>query len=456
MKDNLASVLGGTPRRRWATLFLAGLILRLPVLLLVAANPSRAVMPGDPPGYYQLALNLQERGIYSMSYGEPYRIDASRTPGYPLFLASVFSLAGGPSEFAVTLVQSLLHALSGVLLAVLGEKLFRSVPVGVMGALLWAVAPIPAIFAGLFLTEILFTALYLVLLLLLTDTTLVRVAIAGALLGIAILVRPIGIVLWPSLLPALCVDSTWRKSIVRCILFSAMVAAVLAPWIYRNYAVYKVPTLATVQGTNLLYNIAAGYIALRDGVNLTDARNEAGRYYLQFLSDTGQHPVGEMEESEAMSSAAIRLLLADPLRAIWFNGLQSLNGFRPGASYFIIYLEPETLSPGDVSEGELSPAVSNIGRPEVLLVTIVLTAFYGLLYLLVAIGTLQILKNRNWMALALLVIPCFLMLYAPGISSNARFRLPLEPGFYLLAGVALCQSLPAILYRFTRRPAAAS
>jgi hypothetical protein len=285
---------------------------------------------------------------------------------------------------------------------------------------------------------------------------MVRTAIAGLVLGIAILVRPIGITLWPSLLPALCIGFSWRRSVARCILFCIMVAAVLAPWIYRNDVVSRTPTLATVQGTNLLYNTAAGYIAVRDGVNLKEARDKAGQYYFQFLAENGLHPETEGEESEAMSSAAMRILAADPLRAIWFNGLQSLNGFRPGASYFIIYLEPETLNPSALSEGEMSPAVSNLERPEVLVVTILLSAFYGMLFLLTAIGAIQIIKDRNWMALALLVVPCFLMLYAPGVSSNARFRLPLEPGFCLLAGVALCRSIPAIYARIARRPAAIS
>jgi 4-amino-4-deoxy-L-arabinose transferase-like glycosyltransferase len=446
-----APILRSIAAHRLTALLVFGLILRLPVILLVAENPTRAVPMGDPPGYHQLALNLYQRGIYSMSPGAPFVIDASRTPGYPLFLAGVFHLAG-PSDLAVVLVQSLIHALTGVLLAVLGERLFRSRRIGVTGAVLWAIAPLPAVFAGIFLTEILFTLFFLLLLLAVTGGGYRRAAAAGALLGIAILIRPIGIFLWPSLLPALCLGAGWRKAAVRCALFSITMGLALAPWLIRNQVLFSRPTLAAVQGVNLLYNNAAGYVAWRDGLHLKEAREVVDGYYRAYLAENGLHPANGTEESDAMSAAGMQVLLADPVRAVWFNALDALNGFRPGASYLVVFLEPGTIYPNSLSEGELSPAVSNISRPEVLGITVAVTIFYGIVFLLTGVGILHLLRDRNWLPLALLILPCFLLLYLPGISSNARFRLPLEPGFFLLAGVAIHQTIPC-LYRRLRRKA---
>jgi asparagine N-glycosylation enzyme membrane subunit Stt3 len=152
-----------------------------------------------------------------------------------------------------------------------------------------------------------------------------------------------------------------------------------------------------------------------------------------------------------MYSAAMRMLLADPFRAIWFNALNSLNGLRPGASYLIMYLELGKINPDSVTNGELSPAISNIGQPEILLVTVVLSVFYGLLYLLSAIGILQLLWERKWMALALLVVPCILIMYIPALASNARFRIPIEPILCLLAALALCKAIPSFLEYFSKR-----
>jgi len=439
----------GAPWRRYLGFFLLGFLLRLPVLVLAVANPARAIPPGDAPGYYQLAVNLVQHGAFSPSSSAPFQPDPFRTPGYPLFLALIFFLAGS-STLAVVFAQSLLHAVTGLVIVRLGEKVFGSLRIGVIGCLLWAIAPLPAIFAGLLLTEILFTAVFLTLLLVITETHLMYSALGGALLGAAILVRPVGIFLWPSLLPALSLGVGWRRAIAKCILFSAMVAAVIAPWLYRNYHIFGRVTLEAVQN-NLLYYNAAGYITWRDGITLGEARDAATRYYQQYLAEKGLHPANAVEESDAMSSAAIRMLLADPFRAIWFNGLDSLNGLRPGASYFIIYLEPGIITPDSTTNGELSPASSNIARPEVLLVTILLSIFYGVLYLLSAIGILQLLWDRKWTALVLLVVPCLLIMYAPALASNARFRIPIEPVLCLLAAWALGEVIPAFVSRVLLR-----
>jgi hypothetical protein len=444
------SFLGSAAWRRYLVLFLLGFLLRLPVLFLAFANPARAIPPGDAPGYYQLAINLFQHGVFSPSSAAPFQPDAFRTPGYPLFLALIFFLTGS-STLAVVFAQSLLHAVTGLVIVRLGEKVLGSLRIGVVGCVLWMIAPLPAIFAGLLLSEILFTAFFLVLLLVLTETRLVYSALGGALLGAAILIRPIGIFLWPSLIPALCLGIGWRRAIAKCALFSAMVAAVIAPWLYRNYLNFGSPTLATVQGGNLLNYNAAGYITWRDGLTLGEARDVATRYYQQYLAEKGLHPATAVEESDAMSSAAMRILLADPLRAIWFNALNSLNGFRPGASYLLMYLEPGKINPDSVTNGEVSPAISNINRPEVLLVTVLLSMFYGLLFLLSAIGVLQLLWYRKWMAMALLVVPCILIMYIPALASNARFRIPIEPILCLLAAWALCKVIPSLLEHFSKR-----
>jgi len=443
------------PWRRYAAVFLLGLLLRIPALLLVIADPARAVPPGDAPGYLQLAINLLGYGVFSQGTGTPYLPDAFRTPGYPFFLALVFGTAG-TSVIAVVAAQSILHALTGVMVLRLGEKEFGSIRVGVIGALIWLVAPVPSIFAGILLSEIVFTSLFLLLLWCLSAPSLWRAAIGGAVLGGGILVRPIAVLLWPALLPSLCWGSNGRRALVKCALFSATLAAVVAPWIYRNVLAFGKPTLAAVQGYNLLYYNAAGYIAMRDGLNLGEARTVVDEHYHNYLQEENLHPATMMEESEAMSAAAARILAADPIRSIIFNGWNSLNGFRPGVSYFFMFIAPDSMTPDDTIAGELSPAASHLDRPEILLTTVLLSAFYGMLFLLAAAGLIRLIWTRSWKILVWLGLPCAVLMYAPGLSSNARFRIPVEPFLCLLAAVALSDLLPRLISRITRAFPAAS
>ena len=452
MRDFLSRVqafLERPPWRRYAAAFLLGLLLRIPVLLLVIADPARAVPPGDAPGYLQLAVNLLGYGVFSQGTGAPFLPDAIRTPGYPLFLALVFRTAG-TSVVAVAAAQSILHALTGVMVLRLGEKAFGSIRVGVIGALIWMVAPVPSIFSGILLSEIVFTSLFLLLLWCLSAPSLRRAAIGGAVLGAGILVRPIAVLLWPALLPALCRGSNGRRMLMKCALFSAILAVVVAPWIYRNVVAFGKPTLAAVQGYNLLYYNAAGYVAVRDGLDLGEARTVVDGQYHDYLEEENLHPATVVEESDAMSAAAVRILAADPIRSIVFNGWTSLNGFRPGISYFFMFIAPDSMTPDDAVPGNLSPAASHLDRPEILLTTVLLSAFYGMLFLLAAAGLIRLIWTRSWKILVWFGLPCAVLMYAPGLSSNARFRVPVEPFLCLLAAVALSDLFPRLITRFTR------
>ncbi len=453
MRDFLSRVHAFLERplwRRYAAAFLLGLLLRIPVLLLVIADPARAVPPGDAPGYLQLALNLLRSGVFSQGTGAPFIPDAIRTPGYPLFLALVFGMAG-ISVVAIAAAQSILHALTGVMVLRLGEKEFGSIRIGVIGALIWMVAPVPSVFSGILLSEIVFTSLFLLLLWCLSAPSLRRAAIGGAVLGAGIMVRPIAVLLWPAMLPALVWGSNGRRALAKCALFSATLAAVVAPWIYRNVVTFGKPTLAAVQGYNLLYYNAAGYIGLRDGLNLEKARAVVDGEYHAYLQEKNLHPATAAEESDAMSAVAARILAADPIRSIIFNGWNSLNGFRPGVSYFFMFIAPDSMTPDDTLADNLSPAASHLDRPEILITTVLLTVFYGMLFLLAAAGLIRLVWIRSWRILVWLGLPCAVLMYSPGLSSNARFRIPIEPVLCLLAAAALIDILPALAARLRKK-----
>ena len=72
---------------------------------------------------------------------------------YPIFLATWYKLGGGWGVELAILVQHLLGVATGVLVALLGARLFRNRLCGVLGGALFLLAPVPLYFEGELLIE---------------------------------------------------------------------------------------------------------------------------------------------------------------------------------------------------------------------------------------------------------------------------------------------------------------
>src|SRR3979411_1853630 len=94
-------------------------------LLLMAAFSFRVavarLLPNDTPDdgrvYAQLARNLLEQRVYSAESGAPYAPTLIRLPGYPLFLAGVYSVFGHGDNTAVRVAQALIDTATCGLIA---------------------------------------------------------------------------------------------------------------------------------------------------------------------------------------------------------------------------------------------------------------------------------------------------------------------------------------------------
>src|SRR6266478_8297175 len=190
------------------------------VLLVVAAGFRVAIarwFPNDAPGdsrvYAQLARNMLERHVYSHETAAPYDPSYIRLPGYPLFLAGVYSVFGHTNNGAVRIAQALIDTGTCALVALLAfywqpdEKRKRVTAIAALA--LAAVCPFTTIYAVTILTEVPTTFLVLAMCLAATlafrnsftteDTegdrkrfkyALSWWAIAGLLGGVAVLLRP--------------------------------------------------------------------------------------------------------------------------------------------------------------------------------------------------------------------------------------------------------------------------
>ena len=120
------------------------------------------------------------------------------------------------------------------------------------------------------MTETLFNFVFVLFLYLLdigTSKNLYLYA-SGLILGLALIVRPVGqILLIPLIL--MVVFRTWRKQITVVLLIAI---AVSSTWIIRNQIVFSVPQLSGIQSLNLLQFEGAGAFSKGNNVSLKEAQ----------------------------------------------------------------------------------------------------------------------------------------------------------------------------------------
>jgi hypothetical protein len=214
---------------------------------------------GDTPYYEGLAQNWLYHGVYGFfKNGHLYPSDV-RMPGYPAFLAVVYSLAG-PGRTAVRLAQAFVDLATCVLAVCIAARLAVGVSEPVRSritiAALWiaALCPLTANYAAVPLTEVLATFLTTLAVLIFLvpsafEVNLIRGRsdlfrsariwfLGGLIVGLGTLVRPET----PLLLAAVVLvywfrwwrPRNWGKLTVATLCMIAGTLAPLVPWAARN------------------------------------------------------------------------------------------------------------------------------------------------------------------------------------------------------------------------------
>ncbi len=158
-------------------------------------------------------------------------------PGHSLALAGIFWLSDRlqvPETWTLVLFPLAMHALSGVMVFSAARGVFGS-SVAWVAALLWSVY-VPALYVGLLLnSETGFVPILLSAILLgwrSSDGNKARQFASGALLGIAMLIRPIAVGL-PLVLGGWCLsfcDIPWRSRLAQAGILLLSTTTIVAPW----------------------------------------------------------------------------------------------------------------------------------------------------------------------------------------------------------------------------------
>src|SRR6185503_16672541 len=114
--------------------------------------------PDDGRVYSQIARNVLEQHVYSHDTQAPFNPSIIRLPGYPLFLAAIYSIFGHGNNTAVRVVQAVMDTTTCALIAwvvfewaVDEERRHRAALIALGLA---AVCPFTAIYVATILTEV--------------------------------------------------------------------------------------------------------------------------------------------------------------------------------------------------------------------------------------------------------------------------------------------------------------
>ena len=289
--------------RKLLLVLLLAAVLRYALIAIAHSHGYNPASMSDPLQYHILASNLLEKHRYSLEgwvavhkWENQSFWERNRTPGFPLFIAAVYKIAG-PKPYAASLVLTLVSCCTVLLVYAAGKQAFGH-RIGLLAATLFALSPTSVLYAGMMFPDTLHAAVvtagYWALLKALDNRRYGLYALGGALLGLAGLIR------LSTLYLALCTSLliAWLRREWKAALLVAVLAwAVALPWAVRNLLVHGHFEVSSIGSYNMLY------------YNLAYARSRA----------TGVHPdqVRELYATQELAGVHRKALIKQEARKYW-------------------------------------------------------------------------------------------------------------------------------------------
>jgi hypothetical protein len=258
----------------------------------------------DTAGYQGLADSLLSNWTYATdkAAGAPggYPADLQRPPGYPFFLYLI-SPSSGVNRAWVAFVQSMLGGVFAVFLAVMATRLVNAT-VGIIAGLFYAFDWITIIHTPIVIAETLYaialTGAVIAFALYLRDRRPAFSALAGVLLGVAALIKPVAQAQLGAFILAWGIQPKRRLS---GLAFIPMFALLITPWMVRNYRRHQVFTLSAIATTNFYFFTAQGAGSDLQGKDL-DQRISA------LEADWDARSLSPVEKKETMADEAWKII----------------------------------------------------------------------------------------------------------------------------------------------------
>ncbi len=453
----------------------------------------------DAQGYHWLAVNMLDRGVFSMNTEPPFRPDNVRAPLYPLFVAFWYAL-GGPKLELVMFANVLVDVLTVLVLYRLGMEVAGrrqrhltisdlegpALAVPAVAGLLYALNPSSWRFTNELLTEILFgllltAAVWMFARVLLYDRT--RDAWrCGLLFGLAILCKP-NVQFLPLVLLLILAQRVseggkrwWQSAVV----VVGVISVLLVPWVARNRVVFGAWFYTRTFNDNLAHVSAVSTLAEVRGERVAPWSERWEELYNEIIVTTAlRYGWEEKDQAEIsarerdgrlleLESVAREIVLAHPVafatvhtRAVLWSYVPQEHRFwytrLTGELWTDLPAEGDALGRAlrEIRTGAVGRGVRTVYEDRVRALpplALGLWLLWGIGYVIAgALAALGALWLRPRILSLFIAATIFYVTFVPGPISGTRFRLPVTPLILLLVVVGAAGLLEAAKARALSR-----
>ena len=426
--------------------FIVALLIILRILLLAyfILTGGGYIYP-DSPVYIELASNLIEHQVLSMSQHAPFIPDVFRTPGYPAFLALI-RILGMDNPYWTVFWQELVYGLTIWFFYCFGQSLFdRNIMRTSLIFLL--LDPGGIVYPKLFLSETLFLPFLLTGVLTIGHYLRSKdwryLVFSGLIMGLGAIVRPA--ILYLPWIAAVTLISFNLKSMKRWLAAGILVLSfcvVISPWLMRNYHYFGKAFMSGQQSHMIAnYHVTKVWEHTR---GWTQAQGQAEMRKLvtaeksQLQKQLGR-TLTPVEIFDVQLQVAVAELRKHPVDYLihWFSGIsKTIVGPNLIEFYdiFDINAERPRLFATIESKGLLHGMWFYITHMDyVFLLNAMLTVLMGILALL---GAISIITKKDCFLWLMLLVNCYFISMA-GPMGEPRYRFPVGVFWFIQAYIGL-------------------
>lgn len=403
----------------------------------------------DQALYINLGQNMAQTGEFLKIAGDGYTTDwvTSRVPGYPQFLAVIYTLFG-ENNMAVVWAQVIIDSLTCVVIGLIAESIVSR---GfLIAGLISAINLNMIILSGMILTDTLFLFLFSLFILFafnyLKHLTKLQLFLAVSFLSLATLVRSVSYFLIILLLLLLIFELVRRKVKLKQILYTVLIYLIpvviaLGPIHHRNYDKYSSFLLVSQGGKHTLKWVVPSVYQYSGQGSYQEGQLLAKDYFEDSMRrDNLQMVTNDPFKNSSYQMQAAKGLLTE---LGLLNMLQSwtvgaiINLISPSVAFAPIVREMDHPSfyatPG---KGAIEKLLNYIANTEGLLYLVIIAfgTIISFIFTVVSlIGLFRIFKssthrNNNTNIVSLFSVSLFFYFLAiTGPIIGVKYRLPIEP-----------------------------